>query len=182
MDCTNKELLTSLQTLGREHLEFAKNLAWISNERLFSKPGANAWNAPECLEHLNRYFDFYLPELQKRLNVAKPSKNGRFRSGWLGNYLAQSMLPKPKLNRMKTLAKMNPVHSDTGREAIDIFIANQQQFLDLLERMEPIDLTRTKTAISITPLVQLRLGDTLRFLSYHNERHIQQARRAMGGT
>ena len=38
---------------------------------------------------------------------------------------------------------------------------------------------KTKTAISISKLIKLRLGDTFRVLIYHNERHIKQAERAI---
>ena len=35
--------------------------------------------------------------------------------------------------------------------------------------------TKTKTAISISKLMKLRLGDTFRFVTAHNERHLLQA-------
>jgi hypothetical protein len=51
--------------------------------------------------------------------------------------------------------------------------------LELLEAARTVDLTRTKTGISITNLIKLRLGDTLRVVVYHNWRHIEQAQRAI---
>ncbi|MGB3549023.1 MAG: hypothetical protein WBA17_18760 [Saprospiraceae bacterium] len=41
-------------------------------------------------------------------------------------------------------------------------------------------MNRTKTAVSITKLIRLRLGDTLRVVVYHNQRHVAQALRAAG--
>ena len=38
-----------------------------------------------------------------------------------------------------------------------------------------IDLGKIKIPISIAPFVKIKLGDTLRFIVYHNERHIVQA-------
>lgn len=40
-----------------------------------------------------------------------------------------------------------------------------------------MDLTKTKASISLTRLIKLRLGDTLRFFTYHIERHVLQAER-----
>jgi hypothetical protein len=42
-------------------------------------------------------------------------------------------------------------------------------------KAQKVDLTKVKTAISLSKFIKLRLGDTLRFLVYHNERHILQA-------
>jgi len=61
------------------------------------------------------------------------------------------------------------------------FLEQQQQILRILEVSKNIDLTGTKTAISISKLIKLRLGDTLRVVIYHNERHIQQANNALRG-
>jgi uncharacterized damage-inducible protein DinB len=45
----------------------------------------------------------------------------------------------------------------------------------LLQSAREVDLNRTKTAISITKLITLKLGDTFRFVITHNERHMAQA-------
>ena len=51
----------------------------------------------------------------------------------------------------------------------------QERMISLLRMARVADLTRTKTAISLTKLLKLRLGDTFRFVIYHVERHILQA-------
>ena len=45
----------------------------------------------------------------------------------------------------------------------------------LLEQAKQVDLVKVKTAISLTKLIRLRLGDTFRFLVTHIERHVLQA-------
>lgn len=51
---------------------------------------------------------------------------------------------------------------------------------ELLDQAQKINLSSVKTAISLTSLVKIKLGDTLRFMIYHNERHILQAEKALG--
>jgi len=40
-----------------------------------------------------------------------------------------------------------------------------------------VDIGKTKTAISISKWIKLKLGDTLRVVIYHNQRHMAQAKR-----
>jgi len=74
---------------------------------------------------------------------------------------------------------MNPNGSQLDASVLAIFIADQQALLAILEKAKVVDLKRTKTAISITKFLKLRLGDTLRVVIYHNERHLAQAIRAV---
>jgi len=57
----------------------------------------------ECLEHLNVYDEFYLPEIEKTINSAKNKSEFIFKSGILGNYFAESMIPKTYINKKKQI-------------------------------------------------------------------------------
>lgn len=43
--------------------------------------------------------------------------------------------------------------------------------------IEPVE--KIRIPISINQLIKIRLGDSLRFVIYHNQRHFQQALQAM---
>ena len=141
------------------------------------KQTAESWSVLECLEHLNLYGRFYLPEIAKRINESKQKSEPVFNSGWLGNYFANSMLPKAKLNKMKTFKNMNPLNSKLDKKVIEEFINQQTEILRLLEEARKISLNKTKTSITLSKLIKLRLGDTFRFVIYHNQRHMAQAQR-----
>jgi len=172
-------LITELSALVKSHIVFAEQLKSLSDKELNYRIDSASWSALECLEHLNRYGDFYLPEIEKKMNESKLTASGEFKSGWLGNYFALSMLPKEKLNKMKTFKKMNPMHASLSREVLVTFIQQQQKFLWLLDHAQRVDLTKVKTAISITNLIKFRLGDTFRFVIYHQVRHIKQAKNVL---
>ena len=181
MKTTNEALVSELVNYVKQHREQAMNLRSMAEKDLRHKPSENAWNALECIEHLNRYGRFYLPEIVKRLEEKRQATpQSLFRSTWLGNYFAESLKPKAKLNSMKTFTNMNPTGSSTSPAAIDEFIAQQDELLILLKQCLTTDLVKTRTSISISKLIRIRLGDTLRVVIYHNDRHLAQAFRAVG--
>jgi hypothetical protein len=177
----SQELLTELQQLTRSHMAYTEHLLNTPTEILNYKPAADSWSVLECFEHLNRYGQFYIPEIKKRMDTRKSNlPRDEFRSGKLGNYFAMSMLPKPnkKLNKMKTFKSKNPNGSQLNFNVLNEFVNQQSQLLELLEKATQTSLNKIKTSITL-PGIKLRLGDTFRFVIYHNERHIQQARRAL---
>lgn len=182
MKIASQELLQDLTTLTQEHLSYVRQLQALPDEVLMQKPTPDSWSALECIEHLNRYGNFYLPEIRKRIQNSGTKPSPLFKSGWLGNYFANSMLPKGKLNKMKTFAVMNPLDSTLNRDVIDTFIQQLQTMLELLQRCGSVNLNTVKTSISISSLIKLKLGDTLRVVIYHNERHKRQIERALQGS
>lgn len=89
------------------------------------------------------------------------------------------MLPKEKLNKMKTIKSMNPVGSNLDKSVLDKFINQQKTLLELLKQAKKVNLTKTKTGISISKWIKLRLGDTFRVVIYHNLRHMIQAEKVV---
>jgi len=179
MKITSQQLLDDLAGLTKQHVSFVQKLQALPDELLTQKAQPASWNALECIEHLNRYGNFYLPEIRKRIAESTTHTAPVFKSGWLGNYFANSMLPKDKLNKMRTFAVMNPANSTLDREVIQTFARQLQTMLELLRLAAKTDLNKVRTSISISSLIRLKLGDTLRVVIYHNERHIRQAERAI---
>ncbi len=175
MKFNSQELIQNLITETNLGLERVKKLSHSSIDILNHKENKEKWSVLECIEHLNLYGDFYLPELKKSISNTVHSSTIQFKSGFIGNYFVNSMLPKVKLNKMKTPRAKNPSGSDLDLTVIDRFYAQQADFLEILELAKHINLMKTKTPISISTVLKLRLGDTLRFLLAHNDRHILQA-------
>jgi len=175
MKIKTEELIDDLIQRTKVILNEAEQLKLLSIDLLNQKPTPESWSILECLEHLNRYGDFYIPEIKLRLQAAPKTDDALvFKSGLLGNYFAVSMLPKEQLNKMNTFKSMNPAGSELDEQVIEEFISQQKQLLDLLDKSRKVDLRKTKTAISISKWIKLRLGDTFRVLVYHNQRHMVQ--------
>lgn len=179
MKISSAQLILDLQNTVRNAIQTAENLKDKPENELNFRTSENSWSALECLAHLNRYGNFYIPEITRRISASKTSAQPIFTSGILGNYFANSMLPKEKLNTMKTFKSMNPIHSQLNKSTVNEFISQQHQILELLEKAKNIDLNRTKTGISISSWIKLKLGDTFRFVINHNLRHLVQAERVL---
>lgn len=179
MYTSSKELLESLIELTRSNLSTAQAFKQESPDLLNYKQSDKSWSVLECIEHLNLYGNFYIPEITERIKHAKSTNSEHFKSNWLGKCFSKSVSYKENLNKMKTFKSMNPLGSNLDVKTLDTFIQQQQQIIELLDVSRTVDLDKTKTAISISKLVKIKLGDTFRVLIYHNERHIEQAKRTL---
>lgn len=176
MKIPTEQLLNDLKNITAENMYFAENILNQPDELLNFRLSEKKWSVLECFEHLNRYGKFYIPEIGQRINNSGTKPTEIFNSGILGNYFAESMLPNKGLEKMKTFRSMNPLYSNLDKKVLDEFIAQQKQIIILLNNAEKIDLNKTKTGTSISNLIRLKLGDTFRFVVYHNLRHIEQAK------
>jgi hypothetical protein len=172
------QLINELTNNLQEVLKVVAELKQLPLEQLNYKSSPESWSILECAEHLNLYGDFYLPEIERAILQSKftEKNNYPFKSGILGNYFANSMLPKQGVikNKMKTFADKNPVNSHLTTICLDRFIKQIEKMIHLLELAKSININKTKTAISISKLIRLKLGDTFRFNIYHINRHIHQ--------
>lgn len=171
----SKDLLTDLKARTLQLIVDVQPFKELPNKVLNYQPSTGRWSALQCLEHLNRYGDFYLPELEQRFNKSRYPASTTFNSNWLGNYFAKAVGPQEPLNTMKTFKSMNPSASEVNRQVIDTFLQQQERMLRLLDHAKAINLTKTKTSITIAKWIRLRAGDTFRVVIYHNQRHIIQA-------
>lgn len=172
-------LIGELKKVTESIIESATAFKRLSVEELNERENAESWSILECLEHLNRYGEYYLVEIEKRILAApEEDKATHFSSGWLGNYFVGMIQPQEdQIKKMKTPKSMNPLHAELEPTVIDRFLKQQRRMLQLLKQAETIDLTNTKTSITLTNFIKLRLGDTFRFVIYHNQRHVMQAER-----
>ncbi|MFD2969263.1 DinB family protein [Sphingobacterium bambusae] len=174
-----QELINELSELTLSNMKEAQEFLALSKEKLNRQPSSGSWSVLACIEHLNRYGDFYIPEIKSRLEKSRTKPSETFQPGLLGNYFAKSMLPKEKLNTMRTFQAMNPLDSLLDKQVLDRFIVQQREILMLLDKARAVDLAKIKTSISISKWIKLRLGDTFRVVVYHNLRHIVQAKKAL---
>lgn len=157
----------------------------LSPETLAVKSSPEQWSAAQCLEHLNIYGRYYLPAIEKAIQEAK-RKGSRsttnFSSGWLGDYFAKLMRPKPDgqlKSKMKAPKNAVPSSNPDPRAMLAEFIDQQETLLKLLTAAATVNLNNVRIPISIAPWLRLKLGDTFLFFIAHIERHLLQAERAI---
>lgn len=177
MTTNSNQLLEELCAIIHSNIKFAKNFKELDINILNRKPSVNAWSILECLEHLNRYAAFYLPEIEKHLNGNDTNAARVFKSGFIGNYLVKMVIPGKNSKKMKTFSDMNPSGSSLKTDVVDAFIASQLTLLKQLEKAKNLNINKAGIPVTFTALIKLKLGDALRFMVYHNQRHVEQALR-----
>ena len=148
------------------------------------QPSPNAWSAMQCIGHLNMYGDYYLPAIEQAIMQANKTGNSAsaiFTPGWLGNYFTNMMQTSPGKGSKKMKAPKNYTITNEGLsdEVIARFIDQQEKLLVLLDKAANVNLNTIRIPISIAPFIKLKLGDVFMFLIAHNNRHVQQAERAI---
>lgn len=173
----SQQLLQNLQHQVKENIKQAINLQQYSKEILQKKPNETTWSVGQILEHLNFYSSFYLPLIEQKLHLHQTAAAVYFRSGLLGNYFTNSMLPNKQqqiTNKMKTFKAANPAENNSALDALSNYINHQYQLLNLLQVAQMANLNSIKIPTSLSKLIQLKLGDTFRFLIAHQQRHFIQ--------
>jgi hypothetical protein len=179
MKIEQSQLIQELRDLTHAAQAQVKVFQSYPLEQLNYKSSDSDWSVLECMEHLCLYGKFYLPEIERRMMKGAAVTKTHFKSGWIGNYFV-NMIKATNTKKIKATKPMNPAGSELDFSTLTLF-STQLEWLDvLLVKAKKVNLTKVKTAISLSKFIQLRLGDTLRFLVYHNERHILQAQRIDG--
>jgi hypothetical protein len=180
----SNQLIYNLQQQTEELLSKAvSKYQMMSQVKMLKQPAENKWSAAQCLEHLNSYGRYYLPEIEKAITDALAdniSPREQFTTGWLGNYFTNLMLPKEgKQKKMKAPKDHQPKVDLDADKAVSEFIDQQEKLLALLDKAGQVDLNKVRVPISIAKLIKLKLGDVFMFLIAHNQRHIMQVERAL---
>lgn len=173
----SEKLIQSLLEQTRQVLSQVEKLKSYNLLTLTWKASPTSWNILECLEHLNLYGDFYLPEIEIKIRNSTTPSELEFKSGILGGFFAKSMLPKERLNKMKTFKDKNPLDAKLDKAVIEKFIYQQIKLLDLLNQSRNVSLDRVKIQTSISRFITLKLGDTFQFYINHIIRHLFQIER-----
>ena len=185
---TRNAALAQLLAVQREVVRFAESvgsrqqrLPKVSAAKLNARPGAGRWSALECLEHLNRYADHYLPRLGAKAVLAKAAPDEAYKPGLLGKPFALALHPARREKKMRSPGNMNPIGSALNAEAVvGAFRQNMQGYLEVLKDLEGKGLRGNRVPVSAFPVVRLHLGDMLHTLVWHNARHVVQGREAVG--
>ena len=99
--------------------------------------------------------------------------------GW-GDWAYEKIVPRPdgSVLKMKTVKSVTPVKpKEDIREVLYSFQQSCDALDDILRHSATKDLRRIRIPFHFVPFLHFGLGETLRFLLAHNERHLLQAQR-----
>lgn len=182
MKIPTKDFYQELEAITNEIIDFTlANFKTLSKEELLNKPAPDKWSVGECLQHLVKYGEFYLTAMETSLSKAKSSTpKDTFKPGYFGNKFAEML--RYKEQGMKTMKSPN-IESlnfvEVQENIVDVFLTQQKKHLEILEVTKSLNLEKVKVPIALTKLIKTKIGDTLRFTIYHNQRHFIQAKKVL---
>lgn len=152
----------------------------LTDEQLSFSPAPGKWSIAEIFAHLNLSNDIYIRLILPRVTLAADTASDAFRSSWLGEWTYEKIVPRPDgtVLKMKSAKSVIPVKpKGEFREVLYGFQRRCDALDDILRHSSTKDLRRIRVPFHFIPLLNFGLGETLRFLIAHNERHVLQAQR-----
>ena len=173
-------LITEL--LDRTELIKAGSAAFLrlTDEQLCFSPAPGVWSIVEVFSHLNLSNEVYIRHILPRVTLAADLSSDEFRSSWLGDWAYEKIVPRAdgSVFKMKTVKSVLPVKpNEDPREVLHNFHRTCDAMDDILRHSATKDLRRIRIPFHFIPLLHFSLGETMRFLIAHNERHLLQAQR-----
>ncbi len=155
----------------------------IDERTLGEAPKSGSWCALECIEHLNRTYELYLPRMVKAIHAGQQSTNDTYSAGWLGQYMIKGIAPTEageRKQRMKTFRFFEPdISGKTKADVLQAYQAHLGQLETLLDESKGKNWNRIRVTSAIGPVIRFKLGDCFQFLLAHESRHLLQADEAL---
>lgn len=176
---TQTALLSQLETDLRGVLEDVRtNLVSLSEQQLLHRPDEQAWNALECIAHLNVFLDFYLPRIELSIHKAKAR---RWQGGGDVEYTGRGARAIRRVSgekKYKTGKKYNLSHLPLGTEVVKRFLINNEMFLRSLQSAKDVNINRPKVGKLNALTARYSLANLMEYLIRHSQRHVAQAKHA----
>ena len=175
-----KKILESLAEDVYEILAYTKVLEEMDDDRLNIKSSPEKWNTNECLDHMNKATELYIDQIELKIDAELiPSKRGYYKSGFFAEFSINGLKPAENgdiKHKMNTLKRFVPNTSQSGN-VLKRFQEGQKRLIQILGQLEGKDLRSFKVTTAFGKILKFYVGDAVRFLTAHNQRHILQIKK-----
>ena len=154
----------------------------LTDEQLRRRPAPGKWSIAEIYGHLNLSMDASIRSILSRITKAPDTTGDEYISGWLGDWAYAMITPRPdgSVFRLRAAKSQCPDAATLDcREELSEFQRHCDSLDDILRHVANKDLRQIRIPFFMPRLIRVRLGDVLRFLVAHGERHLLQAHRVM---
>lgn len=177
----SETLLNEVNQITQTGNEFVKKkIKFLAPNQSSWRPTLNSWNIEEILAHLNACNTYYNQAITNKLAKTRFNQPSDIfvssplgKSAWSGMKLGKEKNIK---RRYKSPKNFDPIVTPTilKENITEHYLETQSQFESIVNQLKRFNIKKIRMGLSINKLVKLRLGDVLLFISYHNERHLQQ--------
>lgn len=174
---TRQDLLQQLQQIKQT---VAQEFEPLSEAKIQWKPAPDQWGILECLVHLNMVSQYYVNQLNYKVEHTPPNAQPplTFEMSFNGRMMLGFVDPKsPRKIPAPGMFKPKPYHLDT-QKVLARYKGIIEDLEKVLQKADTIDWN-TKVVSPFTSLLKFRFGDVLLFTIAHHQRHLNQALRVM---
>jgi hypothetical protein len=167
-----QRLISELAAADRRAECVAKGL---SAEQLNWRPKPDTWSVGQCLEHLHRANEVYLPAISIALEGRQGSAVheialSRFSRWFIRNYSA----PSPGGPRARAPKRIEPA-KQVDPAILKAFLRSNQIARELVARASAYNVNRIRFKNPFIPMLRFTVGTGLEILTQHQRRHLLQA-------
>ena len=167
-------LIDELDTADRQANDLARGL---SPEQMNWKPAEDLWSVGQCLQHLYRANEVYLPAIANALDDRPPSPVEDITPGWFGRWFIRTYIePSSRSKRTRAPRKIAPTQQ-IEPSVLDLFLQSNDVARDLVRCAGAYDINRIRFRNPFIPLLRFTVGTGLEIVSRHQRRHLLQAER-----
>ena len=158
--------------------ETAKRLlAGLTREQLNWQPAPGSWSVGQCLEHLCRMTEVYLPAISAAFKEKPDSPVEQITPGWFGGWFIRNFAePTSGSARVRAPAKIRPA-SHVEIFVLDRFLSGNQSCRDIIVRAGSKNVNRIRFWNPFIPGLRFTVGTGLEIIVRHERRHLLQAER-----
>ncbi|QIX60915.1 DinB family protein [Hymenobacter sp. BT18] len=151
-------------------------------QELNRRPGPGKWSVGQCLEHLNIMGGHYLPDMMRRVRLARQQGSRPaelVKHGYFGRKLVDAMRTPASEKPLKAPQQYAPSGSRLPRTVVEVFGRQLDELLRIIAVAREVNANRVRIPNPVIPLLRLRLTDQLEALVLHLERHLLQAEQVL---
>jgi hypothetical protein len=170
----SRRLISELEVIDQRTERLARGL---EREQLNWQPTTGAWSVGQCLEHLLKTNEIYLPAISISLDGRRQSQVQEVTPGWFGRWFIRNYIaPSSKGTRAQAPKKIQPAKS-VEFSVVDAFLRSNNVVRELIARASEYDVNRIRFKNPFIPLLRFTVGTGLEIISKHQNRHLLQAER-----
>ena len=187
MRIRNQDLLVELKKSTQDIIDAVRNdFLDFERDQLLWKSSDKSWSIIECFAHMYLVSEHYLSTIIEIVNTDTTYTTNpcdSYTSGKIGSIIIKLMSPGRKATLKSPKVVSPSSFPDDIIESPNMFLKQQEGFIELLKNIKllTIDMSNYKIPSLVGKIVSLKLGDALRIIGVHNQRHLMQLKNIKSG-
>ena len=181
VNAQNAELAGLLEEFAAVAADARRAFGGLTGAQLNWKPSQKEWSVGQCLEHLIKTNEQFLPVLDAVARGGHRSSAWERvspLSGFFGRVMVTSLRPDSG-RKFKAPALFAPSASSVDEKIVERFVEHQRRLAETARAAGRTDLDRIVVTSPVARLVTYSLLDACRIVAVHERRHLAQAELVM---